>query len=62
MNHKSHDYVIQFQFPDVSRPQTLEKRYQGILSAVLIDFMKVGSVHRGNYPNKRSIYCIKINL
>lgn len=27
-------------FPDVSRPQTLEKRYQGALSAILIDFMK----------------------
>ena len=29
------------QFPAVVNPQTLEKRYQGILSAILIDFMKV---------------------
>ncbi|KAK3100121.1 hypothetical protein FSP39_015052 [Pinctada imbricata] len=27
-------------FPSVSRPQTLQKRYQGILSGVLIDFME----------------------
>ncbi|XP_013383012.1 cyclin-dependent kinase-like 5 [Lingula anatina] len=28
-------------FPSVTHPQTLERRYQGILSGVLIDFMKV---------------------
>lgn len=27
-------------FPSVSKPKTLEKRYQGILSSVLIDFMQ----------------------
>ncbi|WAQ99522.1 CDKL5-like protein [Mya arenaria] len=32
-------YVIQKIFPSVSRPQTIEKRYQGILSSVMIDFI-----------------------
>lgn len=30
-----------FQFPSVSKPQSLEKRYHGILSSVMIDFMNV---------------------
>ena len=30
-----------FQFPSVSKPKTLEKQYQGILSSVLVDFMQV---------------------
>lgn len=34
-------FFIYFQFPSVVRPQTLPKRYHGILSGVLIDFMEV---------------------
>lgn len=33
--------MLLFQFPSVQNPQTLEKRYQGILSGILIDFVKV---------------------
>lgn len=29
------------QFPSVTHPQTLERRYQGILSGLMLDLMKV---------------------
>lgn len=36
--------VLFFQFPAVNHPQTLERRYLGILNSVLLDLMKVGQV------------------
>lgn len=34
--------VLLLQFPAVNHPQSLERRYLGILSGVLLDLMKVG--------------------
>jgi hypothetical protein len=33
------------QFPAVNHPQSLERRYLGILNSVLLDLMKVREVH-----------------
>lgn len=33
--------VCAWKFPSVSHPQTLERRYQGILSGLMLDLMKV---------------------
>lgn len=34
-----------FQFPNVKKPKTLEKHYQGTLTSVLVDFMSVSFYH-----------------
>lgn len=36
--------VLFFQFPAVNHPQSLERRYLGILNSVLLDLMKVRKV------------------
>lgn len=33
------------QFPTVSHPQTLERRYLGIINGLMLDLMKVSLVH-----------------
>ena len=45
--------LLFLQFPAVNHPQTLERRYLGILNSVLLDLMKVGQV---------DIVCIKCLL
>lgn len=37
--------VLSFQFPAVNHPQSLERRYLGILNSVLLDLMKVRKVN-----------------
>jgi len=45
-----------FQFPSVSKPQTIEKRYQGVLSGVMMDFMIVSIYpHSSTTVNTESI-------
>ena len=36
--------MLLLQFPAVNHPQSLERRYLGILNSVLLDLMKVGQV------------------
>lgn len=36
--------MLLLQFPAVNHPQSLERRYLGILNSVLLDLMKVGEV------------------
>lgn len=35
-------YLLLFQFPAVNHPQTLERRYLGIIGGGLLDLLKVG--------------------
>ena len=52
-------HVCVCQFPSVTHPQTLERRYQGILTGLMLDLMKVKCRGILKHCHKHDVLSIK---